>query len=148
MEIEGAGTAPEVMEKTLQDNLAKVTAGGVCDVFWMVLDSVLLNGPKKDWLSKLWKPAAAEGKVPYLVEAEALVKTQIDFGSFAITPNLVDMAGQAVQQIESIIKDGANPEEVGIESVVSVNKILNRSKAEAAGVKLKNENLSGVKVLE
>jgi ABC-type uncharacterized transport system substrate-binding protein len=147
-ELEGAAPSPASIQANLKDTLEKTAGGGSCDLFWVVLDPMLVNGKA---LQEIWLPATAEAKIPFLVEADSLLQLKgldKDFGSFGVMPNLVDMAGQAVQQIESILKDGAKPEEVGVESVVSVDKILNKGKAESSGVKVKSDNLSGVKVLE
>jgi len=144
--VEQEGKSKEEVERFLINNLKKhVLAPGKYDAVWVMLDSGLLN---QKLFQEVWLPVAQEAKIPFLSGAEELVKPETNFATFVITPNLSDLANQGVQQVEAILGDQVSPKDLGTEELISVNKILNRARARAIGIGVKENNLSEVKLLE
>jgi len=143
--VDDSGDDEASIRSRLEAELEKVKQTGYTDAVWVLLDSVLL---KPQWFKEIWTPIARGAKAPFLVETETLARKDIDFGTFATTPNLQDLVGQAVQIVDAIALDGTSPKEIGVESVVSVNKILNKARITSIGINIKSDNLDDVKVIE
>ena len=146
IDIEQNGKSKEDVSRFLTDNMKKyVTDKYKYDAVWVVLDSVILDA---EVFRDTWIPAASASKIPFITGDESLVSADARFCTFAISPNLQDMAGQAIQQVDAILKDHVAPSDLGIEDIISVNKILNMRKAGELGLKLKHQNLGDVKLIE
>jgi hypothetical protein len=118
---------------------------GKYDAVWVLLDSELL---KQSTLAEAWIPAARGSGVPFLASSDVLVAADMQFATFAVTPNHADMAVQAVQQVEQLLVRRAAPAEIGVENVVSVNKVLNLRRARELGLSLREERLGDVRRVE
>lgn len=146
VDVEQAGKETPAVTAFLEERVAALTKpGSPAEVVWVLLDSVLL-GQKS--FESVWLPVARGAKIPFITGTEELASRQMNFATFAITPNAQDLAHQAVQQVEAILSDGVAPGELGIEDVISVNKILNLHRARELGLKIRESGLSEIKVIE
>lgn len=143
--VEADGASKEAFEKFIGTNLKKFAGrADQYDVVWVLLDSGILN---QKLFQEFWLPAARESRIPFVSGAEELVSPNVDFATFAVTPNFGDLANQAVQQIESILVDHVAPKDLGVEELISVNKILNTNRAKALGLPLNEANLKDTKTV-
>jgi len=144
--VEEIGTSRTAISEFMKKRVGPLTNdSGKSDALWILLDSMIIN---QDLFNSVWIPAARSASIPFITSAENLVAPEMHFGTFAITPNLPDMANQAVQQIEGILHDNIPPSSFGVEEVVSVNKILNRQRAKEINLKLREDRLGEIKILE
>jgi ABC-type uncharacterized transport system substrate-binding protein len=142
--VEAIGTKDEEIAQVLNTRVKDLASdSGRVDAIWILLDSVVLS---PGLMSKSWFPIIQISRIPILVEAESLVSKEINFGSFAVTPNLADMGNQTAQMVDSILKDGMSPSQIGVERVVSVNRIINLIRLQSLGIKARN--LAEVQVIE
>lgn len=139
-----AGGVEETLKKYLFEEINK----GSYDVVWVLLDSALL---KAEYFKGIWIKASTKTKIPFISGTELFAMPKLDFCTFVITPELKDMAGQAAQIIDSILRDGLKPSDIGnkgIEKVESVTKILNKNKAKSIGLSIDESALTTVRILK
>lgn len=140
------GKAPEQVALALKASLGELTAKKESyDAVWVILDSVLLS---PSLLETVWRPAARQSGVPFLTGTEILVSKDIEVATFAVTPNHSDMAAQAAQQIEQILSSKTKPGDIGVENVISVNKVLNLQRAKELKLSIRTDRLGDVRSIE
>jgi hypothetical protein len=115
------------------------------DAVWVMLDSKLLS---PNVFLTGWLPAAQQSNVAFVTGIEDFVKPSLEFAVFAVTPNLPNLASQAVQIIDEILSGSRAPSEIGIEEIVAVNKIINIKRAKELGITLSESDLVDVKIAE
>lgn len=115
------------------------------DMVWVMLDSGILNNAL---FQNVWLPAARESQLPFLTGIEDFVSNDMNFATFAVTPNIPDLANQAVQMIESILSGVVAPKDIGVENLISVDKVLNIKKAQTLGIKLKTDRITEIKLIK
>lgn len=142
--VESEGTTEEEIGQVLNTKVKDILQdSGHYDAAWIILDSVILS---PGLMAKNWIPQAQNARIPILVEVESLVAKEINFGTFAVTPNLADMGNQAAQMVEAILRDGISPKDIGVERVISVNRVINLLRLQNLGIK--GRNLAEVQVIE
>ena len=118
---------------------------GEGDVIWCMLDSVILS---KALFKDFWIPLAHKTTIPILTGVRQLVEPSMEFGVFAVTPNLEDLSSQASQMLERIVKEHQNPQKIGVEQLISVDKFLDRKRANELGLKIREDRTADVIILE
>ena len=118
---------------------------GRYDAVWVLLDSELLS---QSLFTSIWIPAARKSGIPFITGSDVLVSREMEFATFAVTPNHPDLAAQAAQQVEQILQSHIKPSEIGVENVVSVNKVLNMPLAARIGLPIRPDRLGDVKRVE
>jgi len=143
--VEAEGVSKDAVAHFVSENLKKyATQTDRYDVVWVLLDSGILT---QSLFQEVWLPVARSSKIPFVTGAEELVMPELDFATFAVTPNFSDLANQAVQQVESILVDHVSPKDLGVEELISVNKILNLNRAHALELPLNESSLKDIKIV-
>ena len=141
LESAGAGAADVERELRSRFRIGSPDLLGA-DAVWLPLDSALLTPAL---FMQLWQPVTSKLTIPLVTSAENLVRPEARFATFAVVPDLHDLASQAAQMIESLEGGGA-PAEIGVEDVISVRKLLNESRATDLELELRREHLGEVEV--
>ena len=115
---------------------------GKYDSVYVLLDSGLLE--KKNFL-EFWLPTAKEAKIPFLIGTEKFVDPSFDFAMYGMSPNLKEMAGQAIQMIESLL---AGEKCQRIEDLIGVTSFWNDPKSEKLDIKLDEKEKNNVNILK
>ncbi|MEO5969481.1 MAG: hypothetical protein ABIQ95_06105 [Bdellovibrionia bacterium] len=144
VDVETKGNSKAAINEVLKENLKNYNSDKT-GALWVLLDSALINQIS---FNQVWMPAMQESRLSVITGTENLISTDMKFGVFAITPNLPDLAHQAIQQVESILKDHRAPTVFGVEEVVSINKILNTSRAKEIKLQLRKDRLTDIKLIE
>ena len=124
------------------DQLAKK---GV-DAIWIVTDNKLLNGKI---LQKAWIPGLAKHKMITVVNVEQLAQSKLQFGNFAVYPDLYGLGIQGANAIFEIQEEDWSVEDRDIEEPLSVKKTLNKSMTKKRGLSVRKKGLNTLdKVIE
>jgi len=143
---EEQGSANDQVAEALRKGLARMSESpGRYDAVWVLLDSELLS---QSLFTSIWIPAARKSGIPFITGSDVLVSREMEFATFAVTPNHPDLAAQAAQQVEQILQSHIKPSEIGVENVVSVNKVLNMPLAARIGLPIRPDRLGDVKRVE
>lgn len=146
IDVEQKGRSKEEILSFLQENVPKVIKeAGKDEVMWIELDSAIINQAAFD---RVWSPVVKQSKIPFISSAENLAETSMHFCTFAVAPSIPDLASQAMQHIDGILKDHQSPDSFGVEQALSVNKIFNKTRANEIQLKFLDSRLSDVKVIE
>jgi|GEM_PF-6444615 len=146
VEIEDSGRSRGELAELLKTNLkAFAMDADKCDAVWVMLDSVLLA---KDLFTEAWMPAARNSRVPFVTGVEDLVQESLHFATFAVTPDFQNLAGQAAQIVEDLLEGRSMPQQVGVEELIAVNKIINLNRAQEHGLSINESQLTDVKVIK
>lgn len=146
VDVEKNGKEKEKIAEFLKTEGAKILEDrSKYDAVWCLVDSVILT---KDLMVGFWLPVMNANKVPLLTGVEPFVNPAMGFGVFAVTPNLADLAGQAGQIVERILDSNEAPGSIGVEQLISVDKVVNTKKADELGYKIKPEVASDAKMLK
>jgi len=94
--------------------------------FWVPNDNVIL---KPELLIGVWLPMFTEQKVPVIVGVEALVKPEINFGTYAVIPDPVAMGEQAAGLILDLKDDDWKFYSTVVYPAISMYSVLNLKKA-------------------
>ncbi len=141
--VEEGGGSTEQVQAAVRAKLPSIASGGTkADAIWVMLDSVLLSGAL---FKEVWLPAAHDSKMPFLAGIEDFAKKELNFCTYAMSPSLSDLGSQASQMIDSILRDGSNPKDLGVEELIAVNAVVNMPKAETVGWKLKMGELNEIR---
>lgn len=143
--VEQNGKDKEKIEEFIKKNLAKDVGSKKYDAVWVLLDSGVLT---PTLFASTWIAVARTTSVPFLVGLEKFVGSKLSFGVFAITPNLKDLVSQTVQMIDAQLEDEELPEDLGVENLISINKVLNIKKAKSIGLEIQESRIGDVKILE
>jgi len=141
VDVEKNGKSRSEVEKFIKSNLKKDVNSGKHDVFWVNLDSGMLN---TNLFFTTWIPTARSAKIPFIAGTKKFVSSKLSFCLFAISPNLPDYGTQAAQMIEAILEDEEKPADLGVEDLIAVNKFINMKRAKDGGFKIKKEHLYDV----
>lgn len=129
----------------VQSGIEQLAKKGV-DALWVVTDNKLLN-PKV--LQRAWIPGLAKSKLPAVVNVEQLAKTKLQFGNFAVYPDLYGLGIQGANAIFEIQEDDWSVEDRDIEEPLSVKKTLNKTMTKKRGLTLRKKGLNSIdKVIE
>ena len=96
------------------------------DAIWVANDNVLL---KPELLGNVWLPAIKNKKVPLIVGVEALVKPELNFGTFAVIPDPAALGEQAAEIIFDLKADDWEHSGIVIYPAISMYSVLNFKKA-------------------
>lgn len=142
VDVEAKGKSLSEVGSYLENNVKSYCSQAEkYDVVWILLDSFVLN---QDFFQDIWLPAARESKIPFVAGAAELASKEINFAVFAMTPQLPDLASQAVQQVDLILGEHVSPGDLGVEDLIAVNKVININRAKELSLKLKEQNLKEV----
>ena len=146
VDVEQNGKSKEDIEKFVMTKAdSYINQPDKYDVLWSMLDTKILS---KELFTSYWYPASKKAKIPILVGLEPLVSSEINFAIFAVVPNMRDLAIQAVQIVQRILEENESVSAIGVEQLISVNKILNKKRSKELGLKLYNDRLSDLKLEE
>jgi hypothetical protein len=146
IDVEANGTGKDQIETFLKGKGAEaISKRSDYDAIWCLLDSAILTSKL---FQEFWIPNTQSSKKPVLAGVEQLVKPELNFGVFAVNPNLPDLATQAVQIVERILEQKESPEKIGIEQLISVDKVLNDKKVKELDINVDPEKSSDVKILK
>ena len=146
VDVEQNGKNKEDIEKFITTKVdSYISQPEKYDVLWLMLDSRLLF---KELFLNYWLPAARKTKIPFLTGLEPLVSSKMNFAAFAVIPNMQDLAGQAAQIVQRILEENESVSSIGVEQLISVNKILNKKRSKELGLKLREDRLSDLKLEE
>lgn len=146
VDVEQNGKSPKDIDSFFEKNMQKyVNLNNHYDATWVMLDSGLLT---PQLFTKYWVPIARESKVPFISSVENFVSEQMNFATFALTPNIQNLSNQAVQMVQNILEGNLSTNDAGVEEIISVNKILNMNRIKERNIKIKKENLSEINIVE
>ncbi len=97
------------------------------DALWVLNDSILVNA---QLLRSAWIPFARKFKKPVIAGIEVLVGPKLNFGTFGVVPDHLELGAQAAQMIYDIMDNDWQVGKKGVEQPRSVYKILNLEQAE------------------
>jgi len=87
------------MEAALKSGLRRLQKNEKVDAIWVPNDNMMLNAAL---LRSVWIPFAEQFKKPILVGVEVLVQPRFKFGTFAVTPDPIQLGYQAAEIIFDI----------------------------------------------
>ena len=128
------------LDKKLKSGLDDLSDKGV-DAIWVLNDNSLLNGRM---LSSAWLPSMNKAKLPVIVGIDLFLKSEWNFGSFAIVPDHYALGVQAASMIGEIMEEDWDLGDRDIEQPVSVRKIVNTTVLENKKIKFKQDKLSAM----
>ncbi len=111
------------------------------DAVWVLNDNELLNGKS---IGSLWIPELGKTDIPVLVGIKPLLKTEFNFGSFAIVPDHYGLGVQAASIIFELMDDEWSLGDRAIAQPISVRKIVNVSVLEKKSINVQKEKLQEV----
>jgi hypothetical protein len=97
------------------------------DAIWVPNDNALLT---PDLISECWVRMVRKQKIPIIVGLEVLAKPSLDFGTFAVAPDHVDLGAQAAKMALDIAENDWEPNEGLIFPPLSVYKVINLKQAQ------------------
>ena len=100
------------------------------DAIWVLNDNILLG---HEILRDCWLPALREDRIPLLVGVRALVGRDLDFGTFAVLPENINLGAQVAELLFEIEENQWSAVGVGVQYPISVTKILNLSQLKSMG---------------
>lgn len=116
------------------------------EALWILLDNKLIN---KENFSKTWVFESRQQKIPFVCGVEKFALPPISMCSFAAFPEIKGLATHVADMSLSIIEGESSPEDYGVEYIVSLKKIFNKSIMKGLGIKLKNNKVGsdGLKII-
>lgn len=108
------------------------------DAIWVLNDNVLLQGKM---LGKAWIPKMKKLNIPVIVGVDVFLRTELNFGSFAIVPDHYNLGVQAASIIGEIMEDEWQIGDRDIEQPVSVKKIINTKVLNNKKIKYQEDKL-------
>ncbi|MEO5971144.1 MAG: hypothetical protein ABIQ95_14540 [Bdellovibrionia bacterium] len=146
VDVEQNGKSKEDIEKFITTKVdSYISQPEKYSVLWLMLDSKLLS---KELFSNYWLPAARKTRIPFLTGLEPLVSSKMNLAVFAVIPSMPDLAGQAVQIVQRILEENESVSSIGVEQLISVNKILNKKRSKELGLKLHEDRILDLKLEE
>jgi hypothetical protein len=115
------------------------------DAVWVMLDSILL---RPVLFKEIWLPEAKLSKIPFVVGLEELASKEMDFATFAVTPDLTNLAHQATEMVSEILDANQAPSQIGVEELIATNRIVNLHRVEALGLRLNDKQNENVKFIK
>lgn len=107
--------------KTVRKSLRTLKKMGI-DALWVLNDNALLKGPI---IKHAWTPELRKSNFPVIVGVESLISSKLNFGTFAIVPDLYALGVQGASVLAEIMDDDWILEGREVEQPLSVKKILN-----------------------
>ena len=112
------------------------------DVIWVMPDNVIVNNST----IRSWVRAAGKHEKPFVSTIDFLV-SKMDFCAYATAPNLKTLSLQLSDMCIAILEDGESPNELGVEYIRSVHRIVNARKFRKMRIKLDAEQLKHCEVV-
>ncbi len=81
-------------KKETQQALARLMDKEKVDVLWLSNDNALLSA---DIIQNVWLPMAASHDIPLIVSVASFIDPKLNFGTFAVLPDLTAMGHQAAE---------------------------------------------------
>lgn len=114
----------------------KQTSALEYDAIWVPLDSVLLS---PELFINQWLPFTQNQEKPIVVQSESLADVKLNFATYAVSPNLFDLADQTKQLVELVLSGKSDIKTIGIEESISIQKYINTKMLNDLGIKLRND---------
>ncbi|MCP4150966.1 MAG: hypothetical protein GY757_24680 [bacterium] len=132
-------------KKVLRKKLKELLADEKVDSIWIPNDNVLLDSRI---IEDVWIPLLKKYKVPVIVGLEYFVSPKLDFGTFAVLPDHIELGTQAAGIVFELKDNNWKFEVNKTEAPLSVLKIINFKQA-AKRFKVTKEDVENIdKVLE
>lgn len=142
MNAEEYGESDEQVNFFLQRNMMREMYHKGTDLVWVISDSVMLNNNN---FAEVWVNAARKNKIPFIAGIKSFASPDMQFCAYAASPNHKDLGSQVTEMIFALL-DGATPEEIGVEYILSVEKNANMKKIAANKIEVNPERMKDVKV--
>lgn len=117
---------PSGHKEEISTALRKLVKKEHIDALWIANDDVLLT---PDLLGTVWLPILNRTKIPVIVGVEALVKPDLNFGTFAVIPDAVALGEQAADIVFDLKLDNWEHTGTIFHSAFSMYSVLNLKKA-------------------
>lgn len=144
IDVELAGKNEAQIEKFITKYLVTQIGKKKINSVLIVADNQLL---KPNLLEKYWLPRAKAFQVPFLCGVRELVSEDLEFCSFAAYPNQSDISQQVVDILLRILEDGESPASIGVEYILSINKVMDEDRIEELGYTVSPGARSGIEFL-
>ncbi|MCM8540173.1 MAG: hypothetical protein NE328_07840 [Lentisphaeraceae bacterium] len=144
MNTEDYGTEDKDVKFFLQRNVMREMYHKGNDLVWVLSDSVMLDN---DNFAEVWVNAARKNKMPFIAGIKSFAAPDMQFCTYAASPNHKDLGSQVTEMIFAII-DGSTPEEIGVEYILSVEKSANLEKIKDNNIETNPDRMADVKVSE
>jgi len=139
------GNEAKSHKKEIDKALEQLIRKDKVEVVWIPNDNILL---KPELLGEVWIPTFMKNTVPVIVGVEALVKPDLNFGTYAVIPDPKAMGEQAAGIIFDLEESDWRFGKKKVFPAISVYSVLNMKKALAAANNLKINVNEVSKVLE
>jgi hypothetical protein len=106
----------------LRKGLRQLLAKQKVDALWVLNDNELLTA---DLVRDVWIPSVQEFKVPIIVGVEVLVAPDLNFGTFAVIPDLVSLGIQAAGLVDKIKENNWQVEKGAMYPPLAVYQFIN-----------------------
>ena len=130
IDTESRGSGKKEVNFFLKRNLIREIYHKNIDVVWVISDSVMMNN---DNFGDVWLNAANRKKVAFISGISSFASEEMNFCVYAASPNHQDLGNQVAQLLFSVLSDGVEPAEIGVEYILSVKKSLNKKKLREYG---------------
>ena len=131
-----------IMNKRIQKELTR--ASDDAEALLILLDSKLIT--QENFVS-IWINQAKRATIPFLCGIEKFARKPINLCSFAAYPDPSSLASHVADMVHSIVEDGIKTEEIGVEYIVSNQKILNQDKIHQMELKIKTISIDGLEII-
>ncbi|GLS27296.1 hypothetical protein [Marinibactrum halimedae] len=128
------------------DNMDKLIAKSLKDLSKRKVDSLLVLNDNvlltSENVKKSWLPGLKKQKIPVVVGIEALVNTDLKFGSFSFSPDHYGLGSQTASIIWELWDNDWEFEDMDAQEPLSVVKTINTKVLSKNKIKVKENNLS------
>lgn len=131
----------DLNEEYLNIRLKEVRKEKDVDALWVPLDSIILS---KNLFQAAWVPFSKEYSKPIISQLETLTYSNLNFATYSISSDILDLASQANQLVNSILSGTTSIEEVRIEESISIKKYVNKKKAQSLNLIIEDDKAKEV----
>jgi hypothetical protein len=109
------------------------------DVLWVVNDNALLS---ERFMQNAWLPALRHFDRPVIVGIDTLTRTELNFGTYSVTPDHYDLGLQGAGLLVDIMDDDRRIGKGSLEEPLSTKKLLNLELSERKRIPVRAEHLT------
>lgn len=145
IDAEASGSDERTLMATVEKGLAEEVSGQKVDVVWVIGDNGLINAKT---FSSIWLDKSAKFSIPFLCGLQQFANPKLNFCTYAASPQDAGIVDQLAQMTLSLIEDGVDPLELGVDYLLSTDKVINMRKVRDIKAVVDMDKDSEVKVLE
>ena len=143
--IDADGVGADDLKDFLGEKLSGSHGGKKVDAIWVQSDNALLTA---ETFGQVWVEKSRQLKLPFLCGIEKFAAKELDFCSFAASPDARDLGHQVAEMIFAVLDEHRSPGELGIEYILGVKETVNLAKLKSCGLDVRADRLQNVTILK